>query len=474
MQLSKNMNVLSEDEIYDIHMNIMELLWQVGIRVEEKQSLELLDKNGAKVDYENMRACLPPDLIQHCMNIKSHSYSFYDAFGKKVIDFGGKRTYYATCGYSTTYVDVDGISKQGSYAALEKAIRYAEMIDEIDMIQPSIQPYDIPGDRQDLYMVKNLLLNTRKPTHTVAHSERSAEAIIKMHAESAGGLDVLMKKPRLLFNICTFSPLRIRKDACEVIRQASKYNIPCEFSTGTMAGATAPVTLAASIVESFAEVIGHIVLAQCYSPGLPVSLLHASRVFDMKFATCTIATPEYAVIKVAACQMARFYKIPIGVIAPCADSNEFDVQHGWEKFMTAFVSRQSGANMEFGMGLYAQLNQFSYTSMVLDAEIVRIIERIGRGMEVNGNTLAYDVIEEEAESGDFLYNEHTNENYKSEFMVPILSERTSYATFEKKNGTNNLLDRAHTMLAKYDNEYSYTKGREKEDLIQKIIDEYVK
>lgn len=474
MKLKKNMNVLSEDEIYQIHMNVMEVLWQVGILVEEKQSLELLEKNGAKADYDLMRAYLPPDLIQHALDVKSHSCTYYDSFGKPLIPFGGNRTFYGTCGYSTTYVDCNGEEKEGHYDATLRLSKLVDTIDEITMFEPSIQPCDKPAELQDLYLMKACLVGNRKVVHSVANSEKSAEAIIRMNAEIVGGIDNLIKKPRLLLNLCTFSPLGIRKDCCEVIRQAAKYNIPCMFSTGTMAGATAPVTLAGSIVEAFAEVIGHIVLAQCYKPGLPVSMLSASRIFDMKFAACTVATPEYPVLKVASCQMADFYKIPIGGVAFTADSNEFDIQCGWEKFMNAFISRQAGMNMEFGMGMYSQLNQFSFEELVVDAELVKVIERIGRGMEVDDFSLAYDVIEEDGVKAEFLFNSHTTDNYKKEFMMPLLSDRAPYPNYLKRNGKSTLMDRAAKQLEKYEKSYNYELGLEKEDALQKIIDEYAK
>lgn len=472
MELQKSMKVLSEDEIYKIHMNVMEVLWQVGVLVEEKQSLELLEKNGAKVDYENMRAYLPPELIQHALTVKGHSCAFYDPFGKQILPFGGSRTFYGTCGYATTYVDESGVSQPGTYEALLRLAKLVDTVDEVSMFEPSIQPCDMPVEQQDLYLMKACLVGMRKPVHSVANSEKNAEAIIRMNAEMVGGLDNLMKKPRLLLNLCTFSPLGIRKDCCEVIRQAGKYNIPCMFSTGTMAGATAPVTLAGSVVQAFAEVIGHIVLAQCYRPGLPVSMLSASRIFDMKFAACTVATPEYPVLKVASCQMADFYRIPIGGVAFTADSNAFDMQCGWEKMMNAFASRQAGMNMAFGMGMYSQLNQFSFEQLVIDAEIVRVIERIGRGMEVNDFSLAYNVIEEEGIKADYLFNSHTTENFKKEFMIPILSDRAPYPNFEKRNGANMLVDRAAKQMTKLEKSYDYTYGLEKEEALQKIIDEY--
>ena len=115
MKLLQNMTVLSEEEMNMIHMNVMEVLKNVGIMVEEKESLKLLEQNGAKVDYDKERAYLPADLIQHCLDVKGHTFIFYDSFGKQCAPMGGNRPNYAPLGYSTTYVDTDGICKDGTY-----------------------------------------------------------------------------------------------------------------------------------------------------------------------------------------------------------------------------------------------------------------------------------------------------------------------------------------------------------------------
>lgn len=474
MELTKNLKVLSDDELYRIHMNIMEVLWQIGIMVEEEESLKLLEKNGARVDYEAQRAYLPPDLVQHSLDVMCHSFFMYDMAGEKVMELGGTKTYYGTCGYSTTFVDNDGKEKEGTYDALAKEARLVDTIDQISIIEPSIQPCDMPAQLQDLYMVKDLLVNTRKPIHTVANSGPHMQGIAELIGEMVGGEEELMKKPRVLMNLCTFSPLGIRKDCCEVIREAAKYNIPCGFSTGPMAGATSPVTLAGTVVQSFAEALGHIVLAQCYKPGLPCTILHAARIFDMKFAACTVATPEFPVMKVAASQLAHFYRIPIMPLSPISDSNEYDVQYGWEKFMTGFISRQCGSNLELSCGLFSQLNQFSYVALALDAEIIQVIERIGRGMEVNDYSLAFDVLQQEGVKAEFLYHPQTLKNFKKEFFTPVLTDRAPYTNYLKREGANTLVDRALKQLEKYEKSYDYTKGKEKEEDLQKIIDRYAK
>ena len=51
MELAKNFKVLSDEDIYRVHMEVLEVLWQIGIMVEDKESLKILEKNGAKINY---------------------------------------------------------------------------------------------------------------------------------------------------------------------------------------------------------------------------------------------------------------------------------------------------------------------------------------------------------------------------------------------------------------------------------------
>jgi len=60
--------------------------------------------------------------------------------------------------------------------------------------------------------------------HTHAYTEKHAEKLIAMNAALMGGMDELRKKPHLIFNINTFSPLAMRKDAAEVIRTGERSN----------------------------------------------------------------------------------------------------------------------------------------------------------------------------------------------------------------------------------------------------------
>lgn len=82
-------------------------------------------------------------------------------------------------------------------------------------------------------------------------------------------------------------------------------------------------------------------------------------------------------------------------------------------------------------GILDSYNTTSYEQLIIDNEIVGYIKRIMRGVTVDDETLAYDVIEEIGPQGNFLVHEHTLEYYRDEFYRPTLSDRRSPDQWEE-------------------------------------------
>lgn len=57
---------------------------------------------------------------------------------------------------------------------------------------------------------------------------------------------------------------------------------------------------------------------------------------------------------------------------------------------------------------------FSYTQLMIDAEIARMVQRVVQGVDVNDATLAVDVINEVGPGKDFLIQKHTMDFMRSE------------------------------------------------------------
>ena len=149
---------------------------------------------------------------------------------------------------------------------------------------------------------------------------------------------------------------------------------------------------------------------------------------DMRFGNVTMGGPEFALLKVCAAQMGRFYKIPTRGGGVLTDSLISDTQCGYEKMITSLIPALGGINYISGMGLNETENMQSLSQLVIDDEIVSMVKRILRGIEVSPDHLATDLIIDIGPGGSFLSSEHTNRYFKSEFFFPDISNRM---VFEK-------------------------------------------
>lgn len=465
----------TEEDARKVHENTLNLLEKIGVEVQEKQARDDLVKAGCTVDEDNQRVYYPRRLIEKTLADAPAEFDMYDANGEYYITLGGDDITIGTSGFAAFYLDrEDDTIKMGTYAALSEEIKLLEMLDEPNHVQTSIQPTDMPENVQELYMTKCGLMYTRKPLHLWPTNARSARAEIDMNAVVMGGHDILREKPHMMFNICTLSPLKMRDDACEAIREAAKVKIPCFFSSGPMAGATSPATLAGEVSQSWAELLAHNVLLQTYQPGAPVVLASWSRIFDMRTVTCTVGTPEYALMRAAITQLCKLAEVPAGGGGFLTDANTIDAQYGWEKFMTGIAGLQAGQNQTHGLGMLSQLNVFSHEALVIDCEIVGCVRRVLQGIKVDEEHLAFDIIAEKAGVGgssSFLEAKHTRKHYKTEWMPTGVTDRRTFSTWEKEAETNDVRKRACSKIDKLLDAHSYSIDEALVEQLDQIIAE---
>ena len=472
----KQRKLWTDDEARQVHDTALELLEKVGMQIEEKQARVDFAKADCRVDETNERVFIPRHVVEEALLKTPATFSMYDAFGQRYFGVGGDETSLGTNGFCAFYVDwKTGLLKEGNYEALAEEGKLIDVLDVPNHFQTSIQPMDKPVAVQDLWMGKCGFTYTRKPIHVVPYGELGARGLIEMAAEVVGGVDILKEKPILSFNICTLSPLKMRADASEAIREAAKYKVPCLFTAGPMAGATAPVTLAGELAEAWAEVVTHIVLLQIYQPGSPAIAASWSRIMDMKQATCTVGTPEYALMRAAFTQLGRMNNIPSGGGGFLADSNTIDAQYGWEKFMTGLATMQAKQNVTLGLGMLSQLNVFSHEALVIDCEIVQTIRRLLQGIIVDNEHIAFDLIAKEGGIGGkvaFMQSPHTRKHFKTEHMMADLTDRRTLATWQKDETKNDIRKRTCQKIEHCLASWDYSKGLEKEEAFDRIIEKY--
>jgi trimethylamine---corrinoid protein Co-methyltransferase len=108
-----------------------------------------------------------------------------------------------------------------------------------------------------------------------------------------------------------------------------------------------------------------------------------------------------------------------------------DAQIGHEKTLTGLIPALAGANMIYGLGMLESGITFDFGQLVLDAEFARMVKHTVKGIPVDDESLAVDVIREVGAFGDFLCHKHTLKRMRSQSQ-PAFIDRTMRENWEKK------------------------------------------
>jgi len=91
--------------------------------------------------------------------------------------------------------------------------------------------------------------------------------------------------------------------------------------------------------------------------------------------------------------------------------------------------------MIYGLGMLESGITFDFGQLVLDAEFARMIKHVVKGIPVDDETLAVNVIKEIGPFGNFLCHKHTLERMRSQSQ-PEFIDRSMRAAWEKKGSKN--------------------------------------
>jgi len=441
-------SVLSSDQIYDIHMATLEVLEKTGVLVKEENALKLLGDSGAVVDYETKRVHISQYLVEEAIQRAPKSIKLCGRDPKNNLRVEGNRSYFGLGGSGIYMLDPDTYQRRtATLQDLVDSTRLADSLENIDFLMGLIIPQDVDQSIWDRYSALIKLQNTTKHCFTGALGEEGARDVIKMASHVAGGERELEKNPLFSFILCTVSPLTHDARNTETAMELARHKAPIIFACESISGGTAPVTLGGTLVLQNAEVLSANVIAQLTNPGTPVIYGAVSSPMDMRNGSIVMGVPEVALLGVAVTQLAQYYGIPLYSMAGISDSKIPDAQAAYEKSLQQVLVGLTGGNLiHNAAGMLDKMITGSLEQMVIDDEIIEMVKRIMRGIEINTDTLATDVIDKVGPGGNFLGEKHTRKHYQSEHDLSTLSDRLTREAWEKK-GSKDVVQRAKEVVS---------------------------
>ena len=132
----------------------------------------------------------------------------------------------------------------------------------------------------------------------------------------------------------------------------------------------------------------------------------------------------------------------------------------------------AGANIIYGSGLLEAGISYSHAQVVMDNDFFRMIKYVLKGIPVNDETLAIDVIKEMGPGADYMMAEHTMKYMRNIGSDPGLIDRNNRASWEEKGGkdmTTLAMEKAEDIIENHKPSQSLSEDVLKE--IRRIVEE---
>jgi len=441
---SVSFRILTDDQIVEIRRTAFEVMSKVGFKVYHEGARKMLKQAGALVDDEIVK--VPEHIVAECLSTTPKGWTIYDREGKRAMEVEGRKSYYGTSTASPRTKDaLTGEIHPTGVADIAIGAKVADALENIDWVMPMGSAQDVPPTAADVYEFEAVVTNTTKPIVFLGYTPRGVELVFEMAAEVAGGIDNLRQRPFLIFYPEPISPLVFPADVIDRLFVCADLALPQIQGPTMQFGATAPVTLAGAIAQGTAEALMCLVLAQLRKPGCPCSLGCNFGLFDMNAGLLSIAAPEMSLALGAQAEVAQSFGLPSWGLAGATDSKALDAQAGSESAFSILAQGLSGLNLIHDVGYMDNGMVCSTAQLILGNENIGMAKRFIRGIEVNQETLARELIEKVGPGGHFLDQNHTYDHFRNELWVPGLMTRSAYEDWQDQ-GAKDLATRIQEKL----------------------------
>jgi len=448
-----HLSILSNDEVYNIHIATLEVLERTGVLVREKRVLKLLDQAGAIVDHKKSLVKIPAYLVEEAVAKTPKSFIWHARDPKKSIRIGGEPTKFGPGSECVNIIDLEtGECRVPTKKDAEQLVRLMDALENIHINYPPASLSDVPEQLSLIHSLAITIRNTSKCTMGSAHGRSSARDSIRVAAALVGGEEELKKKPTIAGYIDPVSPLIHDKEMTEGLIEYASYGQPIFITVMALAGATGPATLAGVLVQQNAEILSGLLIAHLVNPRAPVIYGTVSCPMDMRSGVSSTGSPEVGLLGAASAQIARYYGIPCDVGAQ-SNAKVPDAQASYEKTVSLMMAVMAGADLiDLFAGSMESYRTTSYEQMVIDNDLAGMALRCAEGIEVNTETMAKDVIDRVGPGGHYLTDKHTLNWFQKEHYSPKISDRRTRADWEKSGGKDireKARDRAKEIVASH-------------------------
>ncbi len=434
-------------DLRQIHEASMQILEKTGMKFHHPKVIELLQQQGVRV-YDQTAYFTREQILEWVGKAPSR-FTLYARNPAYDMVVGGDHVECCPGSGSPAVAGSDGSKRP---ATMTDYITFLKLYQQSALYKVNggylVQPADMSMQHCIAVLLYASVLYSDKGIVTGTGTMEEVQAIMDMLAIIFGRQD-LAQRPRAITIVNTNTPLQFDKKMLETMLVFTSYSQPVIVAACSMAGTTAPVTLAGTIALTNAEVLAGIAVTQMLQAGTPVVYGSQTTTADMKTGSIAIGSPEGALCYEYAARLAKAYGLPCRGGGSLTDAKGLSVQAGYESMLTFLATHRANTNLIFqSAGIMNGYASMSYEKFIVDLEIIGMIRRYLAGVKIDENTLAVELINEVGIAGHFLTTGHTVRYCRQEPFIPDISLRGSVAGNEDEL-LSRITDKKNKMLAAY-------------------------
>ncbi|MES0361930.1 MAG: trimethylamine methyltransferase family protein [Anaerolineales bacterium] len=405
-------SILDDQEISQINQNSRAVLEEIGVVFPSDKALKIFADAGANVDFEDQLVKIPAELLDKYLATSPRAYTMAGLRPELDVPVGsGEGTYFYCSGEAPKIVDFEtGERRLSVKKDTANHARIADYLPIISLLWPSVSASD-KGVTSPLHGLEACFNSTEK--HVESESvmdEISARYAVEMAIAIAGSKEKLRDRPILSQLLCCIAPLAQDRGGIEAAMVFAENGIPVGFMSMPTLGLTAPPYPAGSLTLAMAETLSGIMLTQIINPGVGNYISVNPGIIDPRTGAYFMGSSIAQITNVASVQLSHSNGIPV-LACHSFGGSQYELgnwQAGYENLYSHFLAVMAGADMSFGpSGMYEAVSLLDHPRILFDREILRVIDEVTDGMDVNAKTLSFDMIKELRHHGSYIGHKET-------------------------------------------------------------------
>jgi trimethylamine:corrinoid methyltransferase-like protein len=412
-------DVLSEGQVSLIMEKTEEILERTGLGVTHPVLLARCRAAGARIDEAEGRVRFPRPVLRELLAAVPESFTIVGAGGLRHV-VGDDTAPAAFLAIVTDPWIIDYESGEPRRPRLDDLRRHTAIAQALPMVvATSLMDFplnDVPEPISSLRAMEEWALGNDKHFYNIApdmarYRHYLALAEILFDGRDPGGAAMTVA-------VGSLSPLACSDLNADFLLDACSHGFPVVPTVCPIAGMTSPYSVAGTLLQSNAEVIGMAALTQAARHGNPYLYASGLSVGHMRSTHDMYYTLDKVLWKTAAVQLGKAYSMPVAAECGGSMTYRYDQQNGAEGMLFMLGALSSGAHLLSGIGSTFNAIGMSAEMMLIHTVWLAASQYLQRGIRTDDLRLAVENIERAGPGGNFLIDDLTLHFLRSDEFFP--------------------------------------------------------